>query len=58
MRLSVLRNRTYLPCSSKRYSLRPVSETGEKLAPVAVQTEKDVFDLLGMEYLEPEKRNW
>lgn len=39
------------------YCLRPVGSTGIPGEPVAVATERDVFDAIGMDYREPSERN-
>ena len=39
------------------YSLRPVGSTGVAGEPVAVETERDIFDAIGMDFKEPSERN-
>lgn len=39
------------------YSIRPLGSTGVAGEPIPVESEKEIFDLIGMQYLPPEKRN-
>nr|BAK40153.1 DNA polymerase beta [Aurelia sp. 1 sensu Dawson et al. (2005)] len=39
------------------YCIRPVGSTGAPGEPIPVESEKDVFDILGKEYVEPTDRN-
>ncbi|XP_020895429.1 DNA polymerase beta [Exaiptasia diaphana] len=39
------------------YSIRPVGSTGTPGEPLPVSCEKDVFDIIGMKYKDPEERN-
>ena len=39
------------------YSICPIGETGVKGEPIPVESEKDIFEILGMEYKEPKDRD-
>ncbi len=39
------------------YSICPLGETGVKGDPIPVNSEEDVFEVLGMKYKTPEERN-
>ncbi|KAL6052515.1 DNA polymerase [Balamuthia mandrillaris] len=43
--------------SLNEYAIFPVGETGEKGEPIEVHSEKDIFDIIGMEYKTPAQRN-
>ncbi|KAL6052498.1 DNA polymerase [Balamuthia mandrillaris] len=43
--------------SLNEYAIFPVGETGEKGEPIEVHSEKDIFDIIGMEFKTPAQRN-